>query len=132
MQEKIAQNTNTIVQPTIQQPVVNQYSYTDYLFSPPTAIVMISVALLSALFLHLFTKKRDYDKVRADVMKEFEVKYMTVNFVETLKDVNENIRKNNEKIDGVESSLKTEIKEGFKQVNRRIDNLLKGIPPEQK
>ena len=117
-------------QPTPTPPVRN------VLTSAPVVWTILTTSLLSialgALLNHLFTKSRDKAKVRAEVMKEFEVKYMTVNLVDALKDVNENIRKVGERVEEVNTNLSQKMDEGFKQVNDRIDNLIQGTEDQGK
>ena len=65
-------------------------------------------------------------------MREFEVKFMTVNLDDRLKEVNESIRKNNEEIASNKAEITSEMRKGFKQVNKRINNLIKGTEDEGK
>lgn len=59
-------------------------------------------------------------------MREFEVKFMTVNLDDRLKEINEGIRKNNTQIQEVNTNLSNKMEKGFQQINERFDNLIKG------
>ena len=63
-------------------------------------------------------------------MREFEVKFMTVNLDDRLKEINEGIRKNNTQIQEVNTNLSNKMEKGFQQINERFDNLIKGTEDE--
>ena len=109
-----------------------------FLHESPTVLTMLITGAIVALFTHFLTKRRDRDKYRKEIMKEFEVRYMTVSLVDTLKDVNEGIRKNGEAIQEIQNTMSTsmvtkeEFQAGITQVKGRIDNLIQGTEDQEK
>ena len=101
-----------------------------FLHESPTVLTILITGIIVALFTHFLTKSRDKAKVRAEVIREFEVKFMTVNLDDRLKEINEGIRKNNAQIEEVNTNLSNKMAKGFQQINERFDNLIKGTKDE--
>lgn len=117
------------------------YQPTNIWTSAPVVWTILTTALVSGLFgaliNHLLTKSRDKAKAKEELWIDLTAKTMTINISESLKDLNENIKKIGEDVVEVKTELakrptREEIQDGFDKVNKRIDNLVKGTPDEGK